>query len=70
MTDNIPSKKVLVCPECGVDMSGIDPEAHARSHWPDVLDKAKASKEAFKRQSQCISGGVTLAEYAKAHKEE
>lgn len=59
----------LVCPECGVDMSGKDPIAHALTHWNEYLDPARAGKEAFKRQKATQNGGVSQAEYDKAHAE-
>jgi len=39
-----------VCPECGVDMTGRDPKAHANDHWdPNIADK-DLGKEATKRK--------------------
>ncbi len=61
------AEDVKVCPECGVDLYGRDPYAHALSHWPEYLDPAKASKTAMKRQTQCVAGGVSPTAYDKAH---
>lgn len=58
-----------VCPECGKDMSKLDAEGHSLSHFPDYLDPAKSSKLSIKRQKQIQSGGVSPAEYSKAHAE-
>ncbi len=59
----------LVCPECGVDMSNLDPEGHALVHYPDYLDPAKTSKEARKYQKLILSGGVSQGQYQSLHKE-
>lgn len=56
-----------VCPECKCDMSGLDPIAHALSHWPEYLDPGRSSAEARRRQKATNQGGVTLAEYEKIH---
>ncbi len=61
---------VKYCPECGADMSTLDPEGHALTHWPDYLDPAKSSKAARMRQLLTLNGGVTDAEYKKLHKAE
>lgn len=61
---------VKVCPECGIDMSKVKPEGHALLHFPEYLDPSKSGKLAIKRQKQILEGGVTLAEYKKAHEEE
>ena len=60
---------VKVCPECGVSLDGKDPVAHALTHWVEVLDFAKSSKEARQRQKLLLAGGVTEAEYKKLHGE-
>ena len=60
-------KVTKVCPECGIDLSGIDHIAHALEHWPEYLDPAKSSTEARSRQKLAMSGGVTPAVYAKLH---
>jgi len=59
----------LVCPECGADMSNLDPYGHALTHWPEYLDPVKSSKEAIKRQFLTIKGGVTFVDYRKLHGE-
>lgn len=64
MVDN-----TLVCPECGVEMKGLDPEGHALAHYPVYLDPAKSSKLAIKRQAQILAGGVTKDQYVKEHSE-
>ncbi len=56
-----------VCPECGADMTHLDPEGHSLTHWPDYLDPAKSSKEARRRQALTLKGGVTQAEFDKIH---
>lgn len=38
------------CPECGASLVGIDPYKHALTHWLEVLDPIKSSKEARERQ--------------------
>lgn len=63
------SDLVKVCPECGVDMSKLDPYAHSLVHYPDYLDPAKSSKESRKRQAQIQAGGVTVEVYKKLHEE-
>ena len=61
---------VKVCPECGIDMSTVDPVGHALSHYPEYLDPAKSGKLAIKRQAQILAGGVSRDVYLKEHKEE
>ncbi len=51
------------CPECGINLKGIDTHAHSLEHWPDYLDPAKSSKEARKRKALLDAGGVTKGEY-------
>lgn len=60
----------LVCPECGADMSKLDPYGHALSHFPEYLDPAKSSKLAIKRQKLILAGGVPVTVYDSEHKEE
>lgn len=64
MVDN-----TLVCPECGLSLTGIDLEGHALSHYPEYLDPAKSSKLAIKRQKQILAGGVTKDTFVKEHSE-
>lgn len=59
----------LVCPECGVDMAGVDPYAHMLVHYPEYLDPAKSGKLAKVRQAQIVNGGVPASEYLKTHTE-
>ncbi len=59
----------LVCPECGVELKGLDIEGHSLTHWPEYLDPAKSSKEARKRQAALLKGGVTKDQYLKDHTE-
>lgn len=59
---------VLVCPECGIEMTNLDPYAHALTHWVEPLDPLRSSREARKRQAQCISGGIPKSEYEKTQK--
>ena len=61
--------KKLVCPECGKDMTNLDPVGHALEHYPEYLDPAKSGKLARKRQTQIMAGGVTLAVYTAEHTE-
>lgn len=70
MSTNPVKPTLLVCPECGVSMAGLDYHAHALTHFPEYLDPVKSSKLAIKRQKAILAGGVTQAEYEKAHKEE
>jgi len=60
---------VLVCPECGADMTQLDTEAHSLTHFPEYLDPAKAGKGARSRQKMILSGGVSPEVYAKLHEE-
>ena len=70
MTEKIVGKNVkYVCPECGCAMEGLNPDAHALSHWPDFLEPNKSSRQARKRQTQVKRGGVTMEEYNKEREE-
>lgn len=40
----------MLCPECGVDLTGRNPRAHALSHYPEVIEPTAKNKEARKRQ--------------------
>lgn len=70
----MPTDKVLsgkkVCPECGVDLSNRDLKGHMLSHYPEVLDTAKSSKEARNRQQAILNGGVSVDEFEKTHEKE
>ena len=70
MSDLIPSTVTLVCPECGADMSKLDPQGHSLSHYPDYLDPAKSSAGAKANQKRILAGGVRLSEYLKKFKSE
>jgi hypothetical protein len=39
------------CPECGVDLAGIDPVAHALTHYPEYLELRFMSREALEREA-------------------
>jgi len=39
-----------VCPECGVDLTGRDPKAHAYDHWPPNVKDAELGAEARARR--------------------
>lgn len=69
MVEDKVSKVVMVCPECGVDMTNLNPEGHALAHYPDYLDPAKTSKEARNYQKLIRSGGVSKEHYQALHKE-
>jgi len=43
-------KKPPVCPECGIDLTGLDPKAHALDHWPENIPPIPAYEEARRRQ--------------------
>jgi len=42
--------KKKICPECGEDLTGLDPKAHALDHWPENIPPIPAYEEARKRQ--------------------
>jgi len=44
-----PPKKP-VCPECGVDLTGRDPKAHAYDHWPPGVRDDELGAEARARR--------------------
>lgn len=58
-----------VCPECGADLTNLDPVGHALTHYPEYLDPAKSSKVSMKRQKQILAGGVSQETYIKEHTE-
>jgi len=60
---------ILVCPECGRNMEGLDPEGHSLVHYPEYLDPATSGKRAKVIQAKILAGGVTPDEYAKLHEE-
>lgn len=57
------SRTALVCPECGAPMAHRSAEAHALSHWPEILEVTRSSKEARERQKQTLDGGIPSSEY-------
>lgn len=59
------SEVIRVCPECGRDLTGVNPRAHSLEHYPEYLDPARSSKEARKMQALINAGGVTIDEYEK-----
>lgn len=61
--------KAYVCPECGADMSKLDPNGHSLTHWPSFLDPARSSVEARKRQEQTLAGGIPASEFRLLEKE-
>lgn len=60
---------VLVCPECGVSMEGLDPVGHALTHYPEYLDPAISGKKARVIQAKILEGGVSPEDYQKLHEE-
>jgi len=40
-----------ICPECGRDLTGHNPWAHALDHWPEAIPNPTVNKEAVKRQA-------------------
>jgi len=42
---------VLICPECGKDISDADPWAHALDHWPERLPVDPTTEQARQRQA-------------------
>lgn len=60
---------VKVCPECGVELAGLDLEGHSLTHYPEYLDPAKSGKDAKNRQKLILAGGVSKADYLKLHRE-
>jgi len=50
------------CPECGIDLTGIDVKAHALYHWVESIPDLPEYREARKRQSQLLKGGVEVKE--------
>lgn len=63
MPPDVPTNDPFVCPECGAPMAGLDPVAHALSHYPEYLDPAKSGKEAKRNQALIRAGGVPLSAY-------
>jgi len=49
---------VKKCPECGIDLTGIDLKAHALYHWPESIPDIPEYQEARKRQKQLLEGGI------------
>ena len=43
------TSKSKICPECGMDLSNIDIDAHARRHWGEVAPSPRKFKEAARR---------------------
>jgi len=41
----------LICPECGKDLTGRDPWAHALDHWPERIPNYPETKLARERQA-------------------
>lgn len=59
---------VFHCPECGADLSKLDPRKHALAHWneliPDIPEYQEARRrqkilfdEAAKRKLEAVKGG-------------
>jgi hypothetical protein len=42
------------CPECGVDLAGMDPVKHAISHWGERVPDPQKYPEAAKRYNALI----------------
>jgi len=49
----MPEEK-LICPECGKDLTGHNPWAHALDHWPEAIPNPSINKEAVRRQKLLI----------------
>lgn len=62
--------EVMVCPECGADMTHLDPFAHSLAHYPEHLDPAKSSKEARANQKLIQAGGIPTTAYQAAKEKE
>ena len=45
------------CPECGVDLAGLDPKAHAISHWGEQVPDPQKYPEAAKRYGYLLKLG-------------
>ena len=39
------------CPECGIELEGLDAAKHAVDHWPDVVPLSRMSPEALEREA-------------------
>ena len=44
-----PLKPVKLCPECGLDVSQVDIDVHARRHWGEVKPDPRKFPEAARR---------------------
>lgn len=56
---------VKVCPECGIELSGVDIPKHVLGHWPAYLPQVAYSRLAQARKDQLIGGGVAAPDYRK-----
>lgn len=41
----------LLCPECGADLSNVDPTKHALYHYPETVPLSRMSQEAREREA-------------------
>lgn len=44
------------CPECGADLTGRDPVAHANDHWPLNIPDRDLGADAVKRRKELLEG--------------
>jgi len=59
----MPEPEVMICPECGLDLTDRDPWGHALSHWSAILTEQNSSYEARKRQKKLIDWAVEKGTY-------
>jgi len=50
LPDPEPAEYKPVCPECGRDLTNMDPWAHALDHWPEKIENPEINTQAVARQ--------------------
>jgi len=50
---------MATCPECGIDLTGIDPIKHSLVHWPERLPRDPQYALARLRQSRLIGAALS-----------